>query len=376
MGACFFEPNRLESDSEEFTERTFLLFDSKTSGWTNLAETMFSNFSGNLTGVTNWISDQSKNAASQIQKSVNEIIKEPAAGETAVTPESPEEQDSTDVSPTEIKTDPAPKNEVLTQVSQKFVSDVSSVFGSALSFGKSAIAKVEQNEYVQNATKVVTETVTEGVKMVENAPLVKDFNKEQEKFIAENKSSGKIKVPWEGYQDEEQLKEQILALSKDKRNFLRAPPAGAQFEFDYTKSQPLALAVLEHDNNLIEMRFQLVPKVTKEVDFWRNYFYRISLIKQSAQPLELPEEDVKEEKDAPTDETEEIKNLEEEFASEEVGTKSEDLPQWEKELQDELQEYEVVEEDETNGEWEKELEDMLGEAPEATKTEPEPKKAD
>ena len=37
------------------------------------------------------------------------------------------------------------------------------------------------------------------------------------------------------------------------------------------------------------------------------------------------------------DESEEIKNLEEEFASEEVGTKSEDLPQWEKELQDELQ---------------------------------------
>ena len=121
--------------------------------------------------------------------------------------------------------------------------------------------------------------------------------------------------------------------------------------------------MLEHDQNLIEMRFQLVPKVTKEVDFWRNYFYRISLIKQSAQPLDLPEADVKEEKvsisscvlnillylgiiwtvskiifqEAPVDETEEIKNLEEEFASEEVGTKSEDLPQWEKELQDELQ---------------------------------------
>merc|ERR1712227_18331 len=313
MGACFFEPNRLESDSEEFTERTFLLFDSKTSGWTNLAQTMFSNFSGNLTGVTNWISDQSKNAASQIQKSVNEIIKEPAAGETAVTPESPEEQDSTDVSPTEIKTDPAPKNEVLTQVSQKFVSDVSSVFGSALSFGKSAIAKVEQNEYVQNATKVVTETVTEGVKMVENAPLVKDFNKEQEKFIAENKSSGKIKVPWKGYKDEEQLKEQILTLSKDKRNFLRAPPAGAQFEFDYKQCQPVALAILEVDNNLKEMRFQLVPKVTKEVDFWKNYFYRISLIKQSAEPIP---DDLKEDESLSP-------SITEEFASEEVGTKTE-----------------------------------------------------
>jgi len=81
------------------------------------------------------------------------------------------------------------------------------------------------------------------------------------------------------------------------------------------------------------MRFQLVPKVTKEVDFWRNYFYRISLIKQSAEPLEEPEVENAEKADVNT----EAENFEEDFASEEVGTKSEDLPQWEKELQDELQ---------------------------------------
>jgi len=59
--------------------------------------------------------------------------------------------------------------------------------------------------------------------------------------------------------------------------------------FSFQLAQPVALAVLEHDPNLTEMRFQLVPKVTKEVDFWRNYFYRISLIKQSAEPLDEPE---------------------------------------------------------------------------------------
>ena len=32
-----------------------------------------------------------------------------------------------------------------------------------------------------------------------------------------------------------------------------------------------------------------MPKVTKEVDFWKNYFYRISLIKQSAEPIEEEE---------------------------------------------------------------------------------------
>ena len=63
--------------------------------------------------------------------------------------------------------------------------------------------------------------------------IKKDFNKEQEEFIKTNKKTGPIKPPWVGFKDEEQLKEQILQLSKDKRNFLRAPPAGAQFEFDY-----------------------------------------------------------------------------------------------------------------------------------------------
>ena len=28
-------------------------------------------------------------------------------------------------------------------------------------------------------------------------------------------------------------------------------------------------------------RFELVPKVVKEEEFWRNYLYRVSLIKQS-----------------------------------------------------------------------------------------------
>jgi len=231
-----------------------------------------------------------------------------------------------------------------------------------MNLGQSAMAKVGQNEYVKQATTVVTEAATSGVKLIENAPLVKDFNLEQEKFISENKATGAIRVPWVGYKDEEQLREQILQLSKDKRNFLRAPPAGAQFEFEYKVCQPVALAILEHDQNLQEMRFQLVPKVTKEVDFWKNYFYRISLIKQSAEPIEEP---VKEE------ESSESPSITEEFASEELGTKTTgdgNLPQWEKELQDELQEYEVVEEDDGNGEWEKELEDMLGEAPETPAT--------
>lgn len=356
---------------------------------------MFSSFSGNLSGMTGWIQENSKKAADSIQKSVTDISQgvSDMMVETPQDPTASEKPDQTEEGsgetveqPTEAKDQQNPgqpqseeqavnKNEVLTQVTAKFSSDVSKVWGTALSFTKNVVEKVGDSEIVKQASVKVIDVANTGAKLIEQAPLVSDFNKEQEKFISSNKRGGPIQPPWVGYKDEEQLKEQIFCLSKDKRNFLRAPPAGAQFEFDYQKSQPHALALLEADSNLTEMRFQLVPKVTKEVDFWRNYFYRISLIKQSAEPVETTVEIIQDEEDLVTssETAEEIKNLEEEFASEEVGTKSDEIPQWEKELQDELQEYEVVEGEEgSNGEWEKELEDMLGEGPEeGTGTEPE-----
>jgi len=78
------------------------------------------------------------------------------------------------------------------------------------------------------------------------------------------------------------MKKQILTLSLDSRNFLRDPPSGIQFNFDFDQMNAVAMATLEEDPNLRKMRFQLVPKQVKEERFWRNYFYRVSLIKQSA----------------------------------------------------------------------------------------------
>jgi len=330
--------------------------------------------------MTGWIQESSKKAADTLQKSVTDIsqgvtemMAEPATDKKEAGDDGVDQQTESKSESEAVQAPAQNKNEVLTQVTAKFSSDVSKVWGTALSFGKNVYEKVGDSEIVKQASEKVIDVANTGAKLIEQAPLVSDFNKEQEKFIQENKRGGPIQPPWVGFKDEEQLKEQILQLSKDKRNFLRAPPAGAQFEFDYQKSQPHALALLEHDSNLTEMRFQLVPKVTKEVDFWKNYFYRISLIKQSAEPIEAAVEIIQDGEGTEDDTAEEIKNLEEEFASEEVGTKSEEIPQWEKELQDELQnselyseEYEVVEGEEgSNGEWEKELEDMLGEGPEA-----------
>ncbi|KMQ96121.1 synapse-associated protein of 47 kda, partial [Lasius niger] len=66
----------------------------------------------------------------------------------------------------------------------------------------------------------------------------------------------------------------------DRRNFVRAPPPGVEFAWDFEAVQPMAQATLALDPNLEAMRFELVPKVISEENFWRNYFYRVSLLRQ------------------------------------------------------------------------------------------------
>ncbi len=44
---------------------------------------------------------------------------------------------------------------------------------------------------------------------------------------------------------------------------------------------PMAMATLKEDQNLNTARFVLVPKSISEHEFWRNYFYRIHIIKQA-----------------------------------------------------------------------------------------------
>jgi len=123
--------------------------------------------------------------------------------------------------------------------------------------------------------------------VLEEKSVIGNFTKEQDKFLTEKRTQQKREEsavpPWIGYNEEEEMKKQILALSQEKRNFLRNPPPGANYHFDMSTAYPVALATLEVDENLKQMRFDLVPKQINEESFWRNYFYRVSLIKQSAQ---------------------------------------------------------------------------------------------
>jgi len=203
-----------------------------------------------------------------------------------------------------------------------------------------------------------------------------EFNKEQDAFIkAKNRNAEEALPPWVGYPEEETLKEEILSLSTDRRNFVRSPPAGVQFQFDYETFYPVAQATLAVDPNLETMRFELVPKIIKEELFWRNYFYRVSLIRQSTQlstmttggnrtasrESSFDEDDKTDEADTPSD-SPVNEFVSDAFQSQTLSTdlkevqegikrlggsgssKKANEDEWEKELQAELQDYELASE--------------------------------
>ncbi|KAL0118795.1 hypothetical protein PUN28_009453 [Cardiocondyla obscurior] len=135
---------------------------------------------------------------------------------------------------------------------------------------------------VNKAGKTVVEASAKIKKTVEENRLIAELNKEQEAFIASKQAGEKVEAvaPWVGAPNEDALREECLSLSTDRRNFVRAPPPGVEFAWDFEAVQPMAQATLALDPNLEAMRFELVPKVISEENFWRNYFYRVSLLRQ------------------------------------------------------------------------------------------------
>ncbi|KAI1899829.1 hypothetical protein AGOR_G00065790 [Albula goreensis] len=288
--------------------------------------------------------------------------------------------------------------------------------------------------FASSATKKISESVTETAQTIKKSveegnidgiidkTIIGDFQKEQEKFLQEKhaKKTDAAVPPWVGYSEEETIQQQILALSADRRNFLRDPPAGVQFHFDFDQMFPIALVMLQEDELLNRMRFDLVPKQVKEDVFWRNYFYRVSLIKQSAQLTALAAQQKTAEKmeddkgnvspedihltetirpktppkminatpkanehndddeistspgvsefvsdafDACDIDQEDLRKEMEQLVLEKKNEEpalDEDSAEWEKELQRELQEYEVVAEPESREDnWDREIEEML-----------------
>ncbi|XP_024152105.1 synapse-associated protein 1 [Oryzias melastigma] len=316
---------------------------------------------------------------------------------------------------TEVNKHPAAELQPRTEAEQDDADPGKGLSGFIFSFASNATKKISESvvETAHNIKKTVEEGKIDGII---DKTFLGDFQKEQEKFVQEKKAKkSEVAVPpWVGYNEEETIQQQILALSADKRNFLRDPPAGVQFHFDMEQMYPLAAVMLEEDELLNRMRFDLVPKHVKEEMFWRNYFYRVSLIKQSAQLTALAAQQQKDDGESnsavspenvvltesiraktPPVSISDLKKEEEveistspgvsEFVSDafdSAAINQEDLRKemeqlvldkkdgvpspddfaadWEKELQQELQEYEVVtESDNKDDQWDQEIEKML-----------------
>ncbi|CAO3682542.1 unnamed protein product [Rhizopus microsporus] len=116
------------------------------------------------------------------------------------------------------------------------------------------------------------------------------LNKQKQENVVSSQAKGAVPVaPWVGYKGyERQMKAAIMEISKEKRNFLVPPPDETNVQFDFNAYSLTAHAALQEDQELSRMRFSLVPQHVNEETFWRNYFYRVTLIKQEilSQPPE------------------------------------------------------------------------------------------
>merc|ERR1712079_970800 len=128
-----------------------------------------------------------------------------------------------------------------------------------------------------------------------------------------------------------------------------------------------------------KMRYELVPKQVKEEEFWRNYFYRVNLIKQSFDLKDLEssqtangvKSSAKETVKEISNNDEEVNNLpSQDHDNDEVnasmktlGVKGKENADLEAELEGELNEFEMVsskaDEDSNDPEWENQIQQML-----------------
>ncbi|KRZ93547.1 Synapse-associated protein 1 [Trichinella sp. T8] len=199
---------------------------------------------------------------------------------------------------------------------------------------------IESSEFVENETNSTKETkkfdvwnvLNEAKKfLVSSGSEVENILKRKaESFVMrsqENTNSVAVSF-WDGLENEFLVKKQIMSLSLDEEAFLRAPPIGTEFSFDFDSYVSQAEAALKADPNLENIRFRLVPRKIKEEDFWRNYFYRVHLVRSNAAaaaelatPVEAAEDGKTEEK-----KNEETEDIEQELEDEDLSVDEKGRP--------------------------------------------------
>jgi len=140
-------------------------------------------------------------------------------------------------------------------------------------------------------------------------------------------------LPWDGCDPD--VAAQILALSEDERPFLQPAPAESKFSFNLEDHAAISVAVCEADPRLAELRYTIVPDRVSDKHFWKNYFFRVKLIKEMPSLLTnsaAPEQQEQHQESKPA-----TKSTDEpEFASDDYKSTDVETDAWRKELQEEL----------------------------------------
>eukprot|EP01080_Neovahlkampfia_damariscottae_P008439 gene8439-265_t len=117
--------------------------------------------------------------------------------------------------------------------------------------------------------------------------LVTTIEEKANEFISQEEIPQKpTEIYWETppenwKQTPEKLKEEILKISKNEKNFKIPPTEDFYFVFEENINQ--AQLMIKLDKNIKSHLFELVPSFLSEDDFWRNYFYRINLVLQNSE---------------------------------------------------------------------------------------------
>lgn len=230
--------------------------------------------------------------------------------------------------------------------------------------------------YAKDTTNIASKGIVSAKKAIVDNSMIGELNREQKAFCAEIDASRLPEVvePWDGLPNREFARKKILELSLDPHNFIRESPG--ECEFDDAAMQSMAKRLIEIDPNLSRIRFEFVPKQVSEEKFWRNYFYRVSLIRHSilssasegqtfnqraSEPgtLAPSKEDTEELVKAVNDVASRGEQTAHDVPSKEINTQLDD--DWERELLSDLNDYELVMEKtgKTEEQWETEIKELL-----------------
>jgi len=101
-------------------------------------------------------------------------------------------------------------------------------------------------------------------------------------LLPDNEVAPWEKLPTDDPKIREEVTVQILEIAKHPRNILDVPPdALNSFPFILKNHVAAATLALDKDPQLSKLRYSVVPKNISEIDFWRNYFYRVHVIKNA-----------------------------------------------------------------------------------------------